>query len=53
MTDQQDTRKRTPVPLTPEDKAALMAAAKRHGISTLGDYLRFAGLYVARMEGGK
>jgi len=53
MKSNQDKLKRTPVPLTDEDKATLTAAARRHGISTLGDYLRFAGLYVARMEGGK
>jgi hypothetical protein len=48
MKSNQDKLKRTPVPLTDEDKATLTAAARRHGISTLGDYLRFAGLYVAR-----
>ena len=41
-------RTRIPVPLSDHDKEILKAAAKRHGISTLGDYLRFAGLYVAQ-----
>ena len=39
---------RTPVPLDDDDKAELKAAAKRYGINALGDYLRFAGLKVAR-----
>ena len=39
---------RTPVPLTDDDKATLKAAARRHGITALGDFLRFAGLKVAR-----
>ena len=39
---------RTPVPLNESDKAELKAAARRHGITALGDYLRFAGLQVAR-----
>jgi hypothetical protein len=45
-----DKTTRTPVPLTDDDKATLKAAARRHGITTLGDYLRFAGLLVARQS---
>lgn len=40
--------KRTPVPLTEDDRREIEAAMKRHGISTMGDFLRFAALYVAR-----
>ena len=53
MTDETERRTRTPVPLSDQDKEELKAAAKHHGISTLGDYLRFAGLFVARMGGEK
>jgi len=45
--------KRIPVPLTPAERAELEAAAKRSGIRNLSDYLRMAGLFVARMQEGK
>lgn len=44
---------RTPVPLSDEDKAAMRAGMKRYGITTLADYLRFAGLHLARTGGAE
>jgi predicted GIY-YIG superfamily endonuclease len=45
--------KRSPVPLSDEDKAAMRAGMKRYGITTLADYLRFAGLQLARTGGAE
>ena len=45
--------KRIPVPLTPDERKALETAAARAGIRNLSDFLRMAGLFVARMQEDK
>ncbi len=44
------TEKRTPVSLSDDDRAVIRSAMDRHGIRSISDFMRFAALYVARME---
>jgi hypothetical protein len=43
-----DTEKRTPVPLTEEERSEIRAAMKSEGIRSLSDFLRLAALRLAR-----
>ena len=44
--------KRTPVDLTDDEREEIRAAMKVHGIRAMAEFLRFAGLKVAR-EGAR
>lgn len=47
------TIKRTPVPLNEADRKEIEDAMRRHGISSMSDFLRFCALYVARKGSDK